>query len=53
MWNDSPSVEDSIDLGAVGIPCNSSLAVAEAMERGLKRREKNGLEVAIMGPVCR
>jgi len=28
------------------------LAVAEAIERGLKRREKERLEVANMGPVC-
>jgi len=28
------------------------IAVAEAVERGLKRREKEGLEVASMGPVC-
>ncbi len=28
------------------------LAVAEAVERGLKRREKKGLEIAAMGPVC-
>ena len=29
-----------------------SLAVAEAVERGLERREKEGKEVASMGPVC-
>jgi transaldolase len=28
------------------------VAVAEAVERGLKRREKEGLETASMGPVC-
>ena len=28
------------------------VAVAEAVERGLKRREKEGLEIASMGPVC-
>jgi transaldolase len=28
------------------------VAVAEAMERGLKRREKEGKEIASMGPVC-
>jgi transaldolase len=28
------------------------LAVAEAVERGLKRREKAGLDIASMGPVC-
>jgi len=29
-----------------------SLAVAEAVERGLKRREKEGKDIAAMGPVC-
>jgi transaldolase len=29
-----------------------SIAVAEAMERGLKRREKEGLSISQMGPVC-
>ena len=29
-----------------------AIAVAEAVERGLKRREKEGLEIATMGPVC-
>src|SRR6202007_3332191 len=28
------------------------VAVAEAVERGLKRREREGLEIATMGPVC-
>ena len=28
------------------------VAVAEAMERGLKRRESEGKEIATMGPVC-
>jgi transaldolase len=28
------------------------LAVAEAVERGLQRREKEGLPIATMGPVC-
>ncbi|HEY2013410.1 MAG TPA: transaldolase family protein [Bryobacteraceae bacterium] len=28
------------------------IAVAEAIERGLKKREKEGLEIATMGPVC-
>jgi transaldolase len=28
------------------------VAVAEAVERGLKRREKDGEEIASMGPVC-
>jgi transaldolase len=28
------------------------MAVAEAVERGLKRREKEGKEIASMGPVC-
>ena len=29
-----------------------ALAVAEAVERGLKRREKEGQEISSMGPVC-
>ncbi len=29
-----------------------AIAVAEAVERGLKRRESEGLETASMGPVC-
>jgi transaldolase len=29
-----------------------ALAVAEAIERGLERREADGLDVAAMGPVC-
>lgn len=28
------------------------IAVAEALERGLKRREREGLEISTMGPVC-
>jgi transaldolase len=28
------------------------IAVAEAVERGLKRREREGTEIATMGPVC-
>jgi transaldolase len=29
-----------------------AIAVAEAVERGLKRREKEGLDIPTMGPVC-
>ena len=29
-----------------------AIAVAEAVERGLKRREAEGLEIATMGPMC-
>jgi transaldolase len=29
-----------------------ALAVAEAVERGLRRREKEGLDISTMGPVC-
>jgi transaldolase len=29
-----------------------TIAVAEAVERGLKRREAEGLDIAAMGPVC-
>jgi transaldolase len=28
------------------------IAVAEAVERGLKRREREGKEIKAMGPVC-
>src|SRR6202023_4389464 len=28
------------------------IAVAEAVERGLKRREREGKEISAMGPVC-
>lgn len=31
---------------------SQSVAVAEAVERGLSRREKEGKEIASMGPVC-
>jgi transaldolase len=29
-----------------------AIAVADAVERGLKRRERDGLDIASMGPVC-
>ena len=29
-----------------------AIAVAEAVERGLKRREAEGLDISTMGPVC-
>ncbi len=33
-------------------PCRNAIAVAEAVERGLKRREREGLDISHMGPVC-
>ncbi len=48
------------DATASGISINATVcftlpqcvAVAEAVERGLKRREKDGKDIASMGPVC-
>lgn len=36
----------------VSFTVSQALAVAEAVERGLKRREAEGLDVSTMGPVC-
>jgi len=36
----------------VSFTLSQAIAVAEAVERGLKRREAEGLEIATMGPVC-
>src|ERR1039457_1670812 len=42
-----------ISLNAtVSFTLPQAIAVAEAVERGLKRREAEGLEIATMGPVC-
>lgn len=48
------------EVTALGISINATvsftlpqtLAVAEAVERGLKRREKEGKDISTMGPVC-
>jgi transaldolase len=52
-----PAIEEAT---AHGVSVNATVcftlpqcvAVAEAIERGLKRREKEGLEISSMGPVC-
>jgi transaldolase len=36
----------------VSFTVSQAVAVAEAIERGLKRRETEGLEISSMGPVC-
>lgn len=36
----------------VSFTCPQAIAVAEAVERGLKRREKEGLDISKMAPVC-
>jgi transaldolase len=52
-----PAIEEvtyrGISINAtVSFTLPQSLAVAEAVERGLKRRENEGKEIAPMGPVC-
>jgi transaldolase len=52
-----PAIEEAT---ARGVSINATVcftlpqcvAVAEAIERGLKRREKEGLDISTMGPVC-
>jgi len=52
-----PAIEEAT-YGGVSINATVSfslpqcVAVAEAVERGLKRREREGKEIASMGPVC-
>jgi transaldolase len=36
----------------VSFTVSQAIAVAEAVERGLERRERDGQEIATMGPVC-
>ena len=36
----------------LALRCPQCVAVAEAVERGLKRRENEGKDIASMGPVC-
>jgi transaldolase len=53
-------IEAIEEVTALGISINATvsftlpqvLAVAEAVERGLKRREKTGKDISTMGPVC-
>jgi transaldolase len=52
-----PAIEEATYRGvSINATVNFSLpqciAVAEALERGLQRREREGLDVASMGPVC-
>ena len=51
------AIEETIYRGAsinatVCFTVPQALAVAEAVERGLKRREKEGKDISHMGPVC-
>ncbi len=52
-----PAIEEAIYLGisinaTVCFTLPQCVAVAEAVERGLRRREREGKEIATMGPVC-
>ena len=52
-----PAVEEAIYRGVsvnatVSFTLPRAIAVAEAVERGLERREAEGKEIATMGPVC-
>jgi len=52
-----PAIEEATYRGVsinatVSFSLPQCLAVADAVERGLKRREREGLDIASMGPVC-
>jgi transaldolase len=52
-----PAIEEATYRGisinaTVSFSLPQSIAVAEAVERGLRRREKEGKDIATMGPVC-
>lgn len=52
-----PAIEEATYLGisinaTVSFTLAQCIAVAEAVERGLERREREGQEIAAMGPVC-
>jgi transaldolase len=52
-----PAIEEATYLGVsinatVSFTLPQCIAVAEAVERGLKRREKEGRDISSMGPVC-
>lgn len=52
-----PAIEEATYRGVsvnatVSFTVPQAIAVAEAVERGLKRREREGQEIATMGPVC-
>jgi transaldolase len=51
------AIEEATALGVsinatVSFALPQAIAVAEAVERGLKRREKEGKDISSMGPVC-
>src|SRR2546428_134645 len=57
LWNDSASIAEltyrGVSINAtVSFTLPQCVAVAEAVERGLRRREKEGKPAADMGPVC-
>ncbi len=52
-----PAIEEATYHGVsvnatVCFTLSQSIAVAEAVERGLKRREREGKDISAMGPVC-
>jgi transaldolase len=52
-----PAIEEATYQGVsinatVSFTLPQSIAVAEAVERGLKRREREGKDISSMGPVC-
>ena len=52
-----PAIEEATYRGisinaTVSFTLPQAIAVAEAVERGLKRREKEGKDISSMGPVC-
>jgi transaldolase len=52
-----PAIEEATYRGisinaTVSFTLPQTIAVAEAVERGLKRREKEGKDISTMGPVC-
>src|ERR1700757_1097492 len=52
-----PAIEEATYRGVsinatVSFTLPQAIAVAEAVERGLKRREQEGKDIATMGPVC-
>jgi transaldolase len=56
-WAGIPAIEEATYRGisinaTVSFTLPQCIAVAEAVERGLTRREKEGKDIARMGPVC-
>ncbi len=52
-----PAIEEATYRGisinaTVSFTLPQAIAVAEAVERGLKRREAEGLDISTMGPIC-